>query len=88
MALGARPIQVLALVFRQGLGFTIVGGAIGVVTGFAAADLIEAQLFNVRAHDPIAFSAAPFVLIVASAIACIVPARRATRVNPVTAIRQ
>jgi putative ABC transport system permease protein len=87
MALGARPMQVIALVFRQGMGFTLAGGMIGVVAGLEMAKLMEAQLFEVQARDPLAFSVAPIVLLVASAIACYVPARRATKVNPVAALR-
>jgi putative ABC transport system permease protein len=88
MALGARPGDVLRLVFRQGLLLAVVGALAGVVAWLWASRLITAALFQVSAHDPVGFLVAPVVLVVAAALACYWPARRALGVNPITVLRQ
>jgi predicted permease len=88
MALGARRLTVLRLVFRQGL--TIVG--IGMVAGIALSALVgkalSRALFGVTAFDPISVSAASLVLLLTAAAACYVPARRASLLDPQTALRE
>jgi putative ABC transport system permease protein len=88
VALGAAPQRVWALVFRQGLGLTLVGIALGMLAGVWVTRLLQAELFEVSPHDPVALLAGPAALLVAAAIACYWPARRALRVDPVTALRQ
>ena len=87
VALGSSPGQVMRMVFRQGLGLTAAGAAIGIVVGLFAARLLDSLLFNTSQRDPLAFGIAPLVLLAAAAIACYVPARRAVKVDPVTALR-
>ena len=87
VALRSSPGQVMQMVFRQGLGLTAAGAALGIVAGLFAARLLDSLLFNTSQRDPLAFAAAPIVLLVAAAIACWVPARRAVRVDPVRALR-
>jgi ABC-type antimicrobial peptide transport system permease subunit len=88
VALGAAPVRVLALVFRQGIVLTAAGVAIGVAVSVWATRLLQAELFEVSPHDPLALAIAPASLLLASALACYWPARRALRVDPVTALRQ
>ena len=88
VALGAAPSRVLALVFRQGIALTAVGVAIGALGATWATRLVQTELFDVSPHDPIALAIAPVSLLLASALACYWPARRALRVDPVTALRQ
>lgn len=88
VALGARPRDVLRLVFRQGLTLTLAGAVAGGLGWFWASRLLQAQLFEVSAHDPLAFVIAPAVLALAAGLACLAPARRALRVDPVTVLRQ
>ena len=87
VALGSSPGQVMRLVFLQGLGLTAAGAALGLIAGLFAARLLDSLLFNVSQRDPLAFVVAPLVLLAAAAIACYVPARRAVKVDPVSALR-
>jgi putative ABC transport system permease protein len=87
VALGSSPERVMRLVFRQGLGLTAAGAALGVVVGLFATRLLDSLLFHTSQRDPLAFAAAPVVLLAAAVIACYVPARRAVRVDPVSALR-
>ena len=88
IALGARPGAVLRMVLRQGLILTLLGVGIGLATSFAATRLLESQLFDVTPTDPVTFVVAPILLLTVALLACIVPARRATNVDPLIAIRQ
>jgi putative ABC transport system permease protein len=88
VALGAAPARVLSLVFRQGIGLTIAGVVVGLLGGVWTTKLLQAELFEVSPRDPVALLVAPAALIVAAALACYWPARRALRVDPVTALRQ
>jgi predicted permease len=87
MALGAPQRSVLALVVRQGLGLTLVGSAIGVAGSLALSRVIESQLYATRATDPTTLVAVVVLLTVVTLLATLVPARRATRIDPVTALR-
>jgi putative ABC transport system permease protein len=88
MALGARSSAVLGLVVRQGLGLTAVGVVLGALATFWAARWLQAQLFEASTADSVvALLIAPVALLVAAALACYVPSRRALRVEPVTALR-
>jgi putative ABC transport system permease protein len=88
VALGAAPRGVLGLVFRQGIGLTAAGVGLGLIGGYWTAQWLRGELFEVSPHDPVSWLMAPAALLVAAAIACYWPARRALKVDPVTALRQ
>jgi len=88
IALGAHPGAVLRMVLRQGLILTLLGVGIGLATSFAATRLLESQLFGVTSTDPVTFVVAPILLLTVALLAGLVPARRATNVDPLIAIRQ
>jgi predicted permease len=87
MALGAQPGAVVALVLRQGLVTILAGVAIGVIGSLVAAHAIRSLLFAVQPSDPLTFLAVAGFLVMVAALACWVPARRATTVDPITALR-
>jgi ABC-type antimicrobial peptide transport system permease subunit len=87
VALGATPKVVFGLVLRHGLRLTIVGAVIGLVLAFGLAQALTALLFGVTAHDPATIAGALTVLCLGACAACFIPAVRATRVDPVTALR-
>jgi putative ABC transport system permease protein len=87
-ALGARPSDIAALVLRQGLAMAGSGLAIGLLVAFAAARSLGALLYGVTADDPVSYVAVPIALLAAAGLACLIPARRAARVDPLTALRQ
>jgi len=86
-ALGAAPGEVLRLVLGEGLRLTAIGVAIGAVLGAAAARAMSGLLFGTRAFDPGAFAIAAAALVLVALIASYVPARRASRVDPMVALR-
>jgi putative ABC transport system permease protein len=87
MALGALRGDVLALVLRQGMGVVLAGIVPGLAAAFGLTRLLGSLLYGVGAADPPTFVFAPLLLLAAAAAACIVPARRATRVDPIVALR-
>ncbi len=87
MALGAQASQVLSMVVGGGLRLALLGVAIGLLGAFALTRLLQAALYRVRAADPLTFAAVSLLLLVVSALAAWVPARRATRVDPMTPLR-
>lgn len=87
LALGATARDVIGLVLRQGLGLIGAGLALGLLGAFAAVTLIQSMLFGVNAHDPLTFLAIPLLLGAVALLACLIPARRATRIDPVIALR-
>jgi ABC-type antimicrobial peptide transport system permease subunit len=87
MALGAQRVAVLRLVIGQGMGLTLMGMVIGAGAAAASARLIESRLYNVRTADPITFAVTVLLLIAVTLLACWVPARRATKVDPLVALR-
>jgi predicted permease len=87
MALGATQTDVMWLVLREGLALTSVGVLIGLLLAFGIAQAVGGMLYEVRALDPIVFIAAPILLSAAALAASWFPARRATRVLPITALR-
>lgn len=88
MALGAKKLDVMWLVMQQGGRFGLTGVGIGVAGAIAATRLISSSLFAVSATDPFTFSVVSFLLISVTLAACYIPARRATKVDPMTALRQ
>jgi hypothetical protein len=87
MALGAQAGAVLRMIMREGSIMLVSGVAIGLLLAVATAKIVSGILYGVGALDPVAFVVAPAVLSVAAVIAMWLPARRATRVNPIQALR-
>jgi len=87
MALGAQRWQILILVLRNGMALTLVGVACGVATSLALTRLLAGLLFDIRATDPLAFSAAAFLLTTTALLACYLPARKASRMDPIVVLR-
>ena len=87
MALGAKPVDVLRLVIRQGMGLTIVGLIVGVAVGSVVTRVLSDMLYGVGTRDPLTFVGAPLLLLVVAFLACYIPARRATRIDPLVALR-
>ena len=87
MALGATGRDVLQLVLRQGLGVIGAGLAVGLLATFFAARLVESLLYRTSAHDPLTLAGIVCTLGVVAFLACLIPARRATRVDPMIALR-
>jgi ABC-type antimicrobial peptide transport system permease subunit len=87
MALGASAREVVGMVLRQGLRTIGIALAIGLAASLGATRLLETQLFGVAAVDPLTFAVAPAILAMIAAVACYLPARRASRVDPLVALR-
>jgi putative ABC transport system permease protein len=87
MALGAQPRDVLRLVIRQGMVLTIAGLVVGVGVGLAATRVMTDMLFGVTATDALTFVSVGVLLVIVAFLACYVPARRATKVDPLVALR-
>jgi putative ABC transport system permease protein len=87
MALGARRGQVLAMVLREGMRTIVIALIVGLVVAVATTRLLSSQLFGVSAVDPLTFAVVPVLLAVVALAACYLPARRASRVDPIVALR-
>jgi putative ABC transport system permease protein len=87
MALGARAAHVLKLVVRNGMSLALIGVAIGVAGAFALTRLLGNLLFHIAPTDSFTFAAVSLSLIVVALLACFIPARRATKVDPLVALR-
>jgi putative ABC transport system permease protein len=87
MALGAQGSQVLGMVLAQGAGLVVVGLVLGIVLALALQRVLAGMLFGVAATDPTIFAAVVVVLAAVSLLACYLPARRATRISPLVALR-
>jgi macrolide transport system ATP-binding/permease protein len=87
MALGANASDVLRLVMGKGLALTAIGVALGGLAAFQTTRLMGYLLYNVSPRDPTAFAAASLVVVVAALVACVVPAWRAIRTDPIQALR-
>jgi putative ABC transport system permease protein len=87
MALGAESGDVRRMVISQGMRFALAGVVVGLAASFALARLIATFLFGVTSWDPVVFTVVPVLLTVVSLVAIWLPAMRATRIDPVTALR-
>ncbi len=87
LALGAQPTEVLRLVARQGFLLTVVGVGAGLAGAFALTRLMSNLLYGVTATDPLTFLFVSALLLAVAMLACYIPARRATRVDPIVALR-
>ena len=87
MALGARPARVISMVVRRSLLLAGVGVAVGLATALGAARLASSLLYGIAPHDPVSYAAAAGVLLLAAVAAGLIPALRAARVDPMTALR-
>jgi len=87
MALGAKPWDVQSLVLRQGARLALLGVAVGLAGALALGRVLWSLLYEVSAADPATFGSVTLIAIAIVLVACYVPARRATRVDPMTALR-
>ena len=87
MALGAQTRDVLRMVVNQGMRPVVIGLAIGIAAAFALGRLLTSQLYEVSAHNPALLAGATVLLAAIALIACLLPARRATHVDPIQALR-
>jgi putative ABC transport system permease protein len=87
IALGAQPHEILTLVAGKGLTLTLLGLGIGAVGAVAATRLVSSLLYGVTAFNPVALGLASLLLLLLALIASYVPARRATKLDPVMALR-
>ena len=87
MSLGARPTDVLRLILAEGLRLVITGVVVGIVAALLLTRLLESMVYGVSPRDPLVFVLVSLVMIAVSLLACYVPARRASRVDPITALR-
>ena len=87
MALGAQMKDVLKLVVRQAMILAMIGVAVGLAGAFTLTRLISSLLYDVSVTDPVTFGLISLLLVSVALVACLIPARRATRVDPVIALR-
>lgn len=87
VTLGARPGQVVEMALRESLAFVLMGAVVGLTTALAATRALRAFLYEVSATDPATLAAVTALVIAVALIACLVPARRAMRLDPIAALR-
>jgi putative ABC transport system permease protein len=87
IALGARKRDVHALVLGEAMSFMVIGVLAGLAGAFALTRLLRSLLFGVTATDPLTYIFVPILLVVVALVACLIPARRAVRVDPAVALR-
>jgi len=86
-ALGAQNRNILELVLRQGIGLAVAGAALGLLCALVVSRLMSSVLFGVKPYDPAVFLSVPFLLLIVALIASYLPARRATKIDPIIALR-
>jgi predicted permease len=87
LALGAQPRDVLILMVKQGMVVIVIGLALGIAGAVASTRLMSSMLYGVSATDPVTFVAVAFLLAIIALFSCYIPARRATKVDPMVALR-
>ncbi|HLK64037.1 MAG TPA: ABC transporter permease [Bryobacteraceae bacterium] len=87
VALGANPSEILQLVVGRGLVTSLIGAAIGLAAAWQLTRLLSGMLFGVTPTDPLVFAGVPLLLVAVSALASYIPARKATRIDPLVALR-
>ena len=87
LALGAPPRGLLRLVLAQAMRLAVVGTALGIVAALAMARVMRSLVYNVSPADPLTFVAVGLMVIAIALLACWLPARRATKANPMVALR-
>ena len=87
MALGAEPRRVVTSVVADGVGITVAGASAGLVAALALSRLMASVLFGITTHDAVTFVVAPALLVLVALVACIIPAVRAARVDPIIVLR-
>ncbi|HKC87511.1 MAG TPA: FtsX-like permease family protein [Blastocatellia bacterium] len=88
MALGAQSADVVRLFIKQGMAMVIFGVALGLIGAFALTRLMKSLLFNVSAIDPLTFVCVALLLSLVALAACYLPARRASRIDPLASLRR
>jgi ABC-type antimicrobial peptide transport system permease subunit len=88
MALGAQAATVLGMVMKRGLALVGTGAAIGLIAALAMSRFVESLLFGVESHDPLTYGGITALLFGVTLLAIFMPARRATKVDPLVALRQ
>jgi len=87
LALGAEKQNILRLILRQGLALATAGAAIGLICALIVAHLMASVLYDIRPADPLTFAGVALVFVFVALVACYLPARRATKVDPMVALR-
>ena len=87
MALGASRTDIVSLVLKQGLRVTIAGAVIGIAGAAAVTRLFASQLVGISATDGVSFAGTTLLLVIVALAACYLPARRASRIDPLQALR-
>jgi putative ABC transport system permease protein len=88
MALGARPANVLRLIIGEGMTIGFIGTGVGLIAGFGFGRALSSLVFGVSVHDLATFAGVAGVLMIVTLAACVIPAGRAARVDPLAALRQ
>ena len=87
MALGAKPSGVLRLVVGEGMAIALIGTAAGLAGGYGLGRALSSIVYGVSVHDKTTFALVAAILIVVALAACVIPARRASRIDPLVALR-
>jgi putative ABC transport system permease protein len=87
VALGARPPELVAMMLWQGMLPVMTGLALGLASAVLSGRLLGSELFGISPHDPMTISAVTILLMTVAFLACLIPARRAARIDPVRALR-